>query len=194
MANANTPRGLVPVRGVNGQYVSGGLRSYVHADTDATPLYKGDPVKLTGTNYTVLGQSLPGVTRAATGDVIAGVVVGVLPFTRDSAPYAEASSLRIVMVDDDPNTLFEVQDAATGTNLTPDAVGQNVSFTGTGGNNAYGWSNVTLDNTTAATTATLALKIVDVVNREDVDPSATGPLRFLVRINRHQYANQVAGV
>ena len=54
-------------------------------------------------------------------------------------------------------------------------------------------SGVTLDNTTEATTNTLDLKLVDVVNRADVD-NTSSPLRFLVRINRHQYSNQVAGV
>jgi hypothetical protein len=52
---------------------------------------------------------------------------------------------------------------------------------------------VTLDNTTEATTNTLDLKLVDVVNRADVD-NTSSPLRFLVRINRHLHANQVAGV
>jgi hypothetical protein len=33
----------------------------------------------------------------------------------------------------------------------------------------------------------------DVYKRQDVD-NASSPLRFLVRINRHQFSNQVAGV
>src|SRR3546814_15232781 len=92
MANPNVPRGLVPARGVNSQYSTGGLRAYVHASTDATPLYQGDPFKLTGTNYTVNGMSLPGVTRAAPTNIIAGVVVGALPSTRDSLPSSAAAS------------------------------------------------------------------------------------------------------
>jgi hypothetical protein len=43
------------------------------------------------------------------------------------------------------------------------------------------------------TTNTLDLKLVDIVNRVDVD-NTSSPLRFLVRINRHLFANQVAGV
>lgn len=194
MANANVPRGFIPVRGVSGQYVSGGLRSYVHDSGDATALYVGAPVKLTGTNYTINGASMPGITLAATGDVIVGVVVGVLPETRDSLPYVAASTSRVVMVDDDPNTLFEIQDAATGTLLTDAAVGLNVNFTGTGGSTYTGWSAVTLDNATEATTNTLDLKIIGIVNRADNLSGDTGPAKFLVRINRHQYVNQIAGV
>lgn len=193
MANANAPRGFSPVRGVSSEYVTGGPRSYVHDSGDSTALYVGDPVKLVGANSTINGVSMPQVIRAATTDVIVGVVVGVLPDTRSSLPYVAASTTRVVFVDDDPNSLFEIQDGSSGTALTPADVGQNVSFTGSGGSTATGFSAVTLDNTTENTTNTLALHIVDVVNRPDNDLSSS-PLRFLVRINRHQHANQVAGV
>src|SRR3546814_13403954 len=94
MANPNVPRGLVHARGVNSQYSTGGLRAYVHASTDATPLYQGDPFTLTGTNYTVNGMSLPGVTRAATSHIIAGFVVGSVPDSRACLPSAAASTDR----------------------------------------------------------------------------------------------------
>jgi hypothetical protein len=194
MANANAPRGLSPVRGVNSQYVTGGPRAYVHDSGDGTPLYVGDPFKIAGANSTVNGVSMPQIVRASSGDVIDGVVVAALPDSRDSLPYVAASTTRVVLGDDDPNSLFEIQDANGGTQLTDAAVGLNVNFTGSGGNTATGWSAVTLDNTTEASTNTLDLKIVDVVNRVDNDLAATGPLRFLVRINRHRHANQVAGV
>jgi hypothetical protein len=194
MANANSPRGLTPVRGVSSEYVTGGGRTYVHDSGDGTALYVGDPVKLVGDNTTVNGVSYPQVIRAATTDVIAGVVVAALPDTRDSLPYVAASTTRLVFIDDDPNSLFEIQDISTGTALTAAAVGLNASFVGTGGDTATGFSAVTLDNTTELSTNTLALKIINVVNRPDVDLGATGPLRFVVRINRHQFSNQVAGV
>lgn len=194
MANANAPRGFSPVRGVSSEYVTGGPRHYVHDSGDGTALYVGDPVKLGGDNTVINGVSLPQVVRAATTDVICGVVVGVLPDHRDSLPYCAASTTREILVDDDPNSLFEIQDANSGTNLTTAAVGLNVSFTGSGGSTTTGFSSVTLDNSTEATTNTLALHIVNVVNRVDNDPTASGPLRFLVRINRHQFANQVAGI
>jgi hypothetical protein len=194
MANANAPRGLTPVRGVSSEYVTGGPRAYVHDSGDGTALYVGDPVKIAGANTTVNGVSYPQVVRAATTDVIAGVVVAAHPDTRDSLPYVAASTTRIVYVDDDPNSMFEVQDANGGTQLTASDAGSNVSFTGSGGDTSTGFSAVTLDNTTENTTNTLALHIINVVNRADVEVGGTGPLRFLVRINRHQYANQVAGV
>jgi hypothetical protein len=194
MANATAPRGLQPVRGVNSQSVTGGPRSYVHDSGDGTALYVGDPVKLTGAASTVNGVTMPNVIRAATGDVIVGVVIGVQPETSASLGYVAASTTRVVFVDDDPNSLFEVQDIATGTLLTEAAIGLNVDFTGSGGSTSTGFSALTLNNATEATTNTLDLKIIDVVNRVDNTVGDTGPLRFLVKINRHQHANQVAGV
>lgn len=193
MANANAPRGLIPVRGANSQTVTGGPRLYSHAAGDATALFVGDPVKLAGTAQTINGVTTPDVVRAASGDVMVGVVVGILPTNRDSTLYGAASSAYQLFVDDDPNSLFEIQDANSGTGLTVNDVGLNANLSVNAGSTAYGTSGVTLDNTSEATTATLDVKLVDIVNRADVDNSTT-PLRFLVRLNRHQHSNQVAGV
>lgn len=193
MANANAPRGLVPVRGVNSQTVSGGPRLYSHAAGDATALFPGDPVKLAGTAQTINGVTTQDVVRAATGDVIVGAVVAINATTRDTLLYGPASTAYTLFVDDDPNTLFEIQDVNSGTALTDAALGLNVNFVVAAGSTAYATSGVTLDNTTEATTNTLDLKIVDIVNRADVD-NTSSPLRFLVRINRHQFSNQIAGV
>jgi hypothetical protein len=199
MANANAPRGFVPVRGVNSQYVTGGLRAYVHDSGDSTAVFVGDPVKLSGTSSSINGVVMPNVVQAATGNVIVGVVVGVLPDLSTSLSYVAASTTRILLVDDDPNTLYEIQQVSGGTPLTANDVGLNVNFVVAAGSTYTGLSGVTLDNTTEATTNTLDLKIVDIVNRADNDVGTamgTGAdaSRFLVRINRHQYVNQVAGV
>jgi hypothetical protein len=193
MANANAPMGLVPVRGVNSQTVSGGPRLYSHAAGDGTALYRGDPVKIAGTAQTINGITTQDVVRAATGDVICGVFMGALPTTRDSTVYGAASAAYQCFVDDDPNTLFEIQDANSGTPLAVADIGMNANFVAGTGSTVTGWSGFTLDNTTEATTNTLDLKLVDVVNRVDVD-NTSSPLRFLVRINRHLFSNQVAGV
>lgn len=193
MANSNTPRGLVPARGVNSQVVTGGPRLYSHAAGDGTAIMVGDPVKIAGTAQTLNGFTTQDVVRAATGDVICGVCVGILPATRDSLTYGAASAAYNLFVDDDPNSLFEIQDLSTGTPLTIADVGLNCDFVVAAGNTYLGTSGVTLNNATEATTNTLDLKLVDVVNRADVD-NTSSPLRFLVRINRHLFSNQVAGV
>lgn len=193
MANANAPRGFVPARGVNSQTVTGGPRLYSHASGDSVQIMVGDPVKIAGTAQTINGITTSDVVRAATGDVIAGVCVGIMPTTRDTLSYGAASTAYNLFVDDDPNSLFEIQDISTGTPLTTADIGLNCDFVVAAGNTFLGTSGVTLNNATEATTNTLDLKLVDIVNRADVD-NTSSPLRFLVRINRHLMSNQVAGV
>lgn len=196
MPNANVPSGLSPVRGVNSQPYNGGVNAYSVPASDATALYVGDPVKLVGTSQTINGTVYADVAQAATGDVIVGVIVAVQPNSFESPTYRPASSQRVVLVHDDPNALFEIQDISTGTPLTIADIGLNVNFTyGAGGSTATGLSGAVVDNTTEATTNTLALKIVGFVNRPDNDAAnAEASKKLQVRINRHQYVNQVAGV
>ena len=138
------------------------------------------------------------MAQAATGDVICGVVVGVVADTRDSLIYRAASTQRLVLVNTDPNTLYEVQQVSTGTALTANDVGLNVNFVVAAGSTVTGLSGVTLDNTTEATTNTLDLKIVGMPLRADNDfgtavGTGAASSKFLVRINRHLFSNQVAG-
>lgn len=199
MPNLNAPMGLRPVQALGRGDYSGSVRQYAVPASDGTAIFVGDPVKLVGTSQIINGQVLANVAQAATGDVIVGVVVGVLQTDRDSLTYRAASTQRILLVNDDPATLFEIQQVSTGTPLTANDIGLNANFVVAAGSTVTGYSGVTLDNTTEATTNTLDLKIIGMPNRADNDIGTavgTGEAssRFLVRINRHQYVNQLAGV
>jgi len=199
MANINAPFGLRPAQNLGSGAYDAVIRQYSVPASDGTAIYVGDPVKLVGTSQIINGQVFADVAQAATGNVVVGVVVGVLADTRDSLIYRAASTQRVLLVCDDPNAVFEVQQVSGGTPLTANDVGFNVNFVVASGSTVTGASGVTLDNTTEATTNTLDLKIVGVVNRLDNDfGSAVGTgadaSRFYVRINRHQYVNQIAGV
>lgn len=191
---ANAPgRGFTPVGTVSGQPVSAAGRVYTIPASDGTAVFIGDLVTGVTTSSTVNGVIYQDVTQGATGGVFQGVVVGVLPDTSTSLPYRAASTLRRVLVVDDPNVLFEIADVSTGTPLAAADVGLNVNVVVAAGSTVTGYSGMTLDNTTEATTNTLDLKIVAVPNRADNDlSSAQG--KFLVRINRHRFVNQVAGI
>lgn len=199
MSNANAPFGLRPVGTVAGGPFTGRVRQYSVPAGDGTAIYIGDAVKLAGTSQFINGQSFADVGIAATTDVVVGVVVGVLPDVATSTIYRAASTQRILLVCDDPNAIFEAQQVSGGTPLTANDVGLNVSLSVVAGSTATGMSGSGLNNATEATTNTLLLKIVGMVNRPDNDPgSAVGTgadaSRFLVRINRHQFVDQVAGV
>lgn len=192
MANANAPFGLRPTRTVGGVH-SGILEVFTVPAADATAIYIGDAVTKTGngTGQTVNGIMYPDCVIAATTDIIDGVVVAVLADTEASLPYRAASTLRRLLVCTDPNMLYEIQEGNTGTPFTLNDVGLNVSLSVVAGSTVTGLSGTVLDNSTEATTNTLDLKIVGLANKPN---NAVGEsAKWLVRINRHLYANQVAG-
>lgn len=203
MANTNAPRGLIPIAGAYSQPYSAGVRLYYHDSGDSNAIGIGDLVTATGSStfYNMGGivQSIPNVQRGATGDVFQGVCIGVLQTTRDSTIYAPASTGIAVFVCDDPNALFWVQDGNSGTPLTANDIGLNVNVTVGTVNTTTGFSGLTLDNTSEATTNTLDLKIIGQYQSVDNDLGSavgTGALagKWIVRINRHRFANQIAGI
>lgn len=192
MANVDSPAGLTPVRYVSGAPYNGASNPYSVAAGNATALFIGDPVILAGTSQTINGVVYSDVARAATGDVLQGVVVGVVPETESSTIYRAASTQRILLIADDPNLLFEIQESSGGTALTENDIGLNANFVVAAGSTATGKSGVELNNATEATTNTLDLKIMGLVNRAD---NAVGEhAKWLVRINRHRLVDQIAGL
>jgi len=198
MPNVDTPFGMRPVADLTGRPWTGAVQAFSTASGDATAIYIGDPVKLSGTSQTINGRVYLDVDQAATGDVIVGVVVGVDPVLgagaggRDSTIYRAASTVRILYVCTDPNAVFEIQEVSGGTALTANDAGLNANFTVGSGSATTGLSGVELNNATEATTNTLDLHIVGLVPRDDNEIGEHA--KWLVRINRHQYANQVAGI
>lgn len=192
MPNVDAPSGLRPARLLNGSPHNGATMTFSTASGDSTAIFIGDPVKMSGTSSTVDGVIYADVDQAATGDVIVGVVTSVLPETRDSLTYRAASTTRLVQVATDPDLIFEIQEVSGGTALTTAAIGLNADFVVGSGSTTTGLSGVELNNATEATTNTLDLQIVGISNRSDNE--AGEHCKWLVRINRHQFANQVAGV
>lgn len=194
MANPNVSLGFVPVRYLSGAPYNGAFNQYSVAAGNGTAIMIGDPVTTAGvgTGQTINGQFFLDVVRAATGDVITGVVVGVQPVTSASLPYRAASTQRILYVADDPNLLFEIEEVGTGTALAVNDIGLNVNFVVASGSTVTGYSGVTVDNTTEATTNTLDLKLIGLKNAADNDVGVNA--KWLVRLNRHRYADQLAGV
>lgn len=192
MANADTPFGLKPVQHRNGQPYTGSGRVYSVAAGNGTAIYVGDLVTLAGTSQTINGAVYSDVVQSATGDVFQGVVIGVLPDTQDSLKYRAASTQRLLLVEDSPDLLFEIQEVTGGTPLTANDVGLNANVVVAAGSTVTGMSGMELNNASEATTNTLDVKIVGFVNR--VDNEIGEHAKWLVALNRHRFANQVAGV
>ena len=190
MANASIPNGAVPVRTLTGPYM-GNTNAYSTAAGDGTLLGIGDFVKLAGTSQLIGDITYADVTRAATGDVVVGVVTSCVPATRDSTVYRAASTATIVNVCDDPTVLYEIQESAGGTALTANDIGLNANFVVASASTTTGLSATTLNNATEAQTNTLDLKIIGLSNKPNNEVGASA--KWIVRINRHQYVDQVAG-
>lgn len=192
MANVNAPFGLRPVRYLSGAPYNGACNVYTVLAAYGTAIYIGDPVVDAGTATTNAdGTITKDVQLAATTDVITGVVIGVVPDTRDSLPYRAASTLRRLLVADDPNLIFEAQEA-TGGGLAAADLGLNISFNAGTPSTVTGRSGLTLKTDTEATSNTLALKLFGVSARPNNETGDS--CVWQVRINRHRYVDQLAGV
>jgi hypothetical protein len=191
---ANAPiGGLRPVRTVSGSPYSGAFRAYTIPASDGTAVYIGDLVTGATTSSTVNGVQYQDVAISATGDVFQGVVVGVQPDTSTSLPYRAASTLRVVYVCDDPNMLFAAVDGASGTAFTAADVGLNCNVVIAAGSTVTGLSGTTLNNATEATTNTLDVKLMELSNAAD-NTIGSASATWLVRLNRHRFVDQLAGV
>ena len=206
MANVNAPRGLTPVANFSGAPYNGSINQYYHAADNSQAVYVGDLVTATGASTMVnmggIVIPLANVTQSATGDVCQGVCVGVIAVSgsiRDSAIYAAASTGTIVLVADDPNILCLAQDVNSGTPLTSNDIQKNINVLVNQGSTFTGMSGMVLNNGTEDDTNTLDLKLVGqwLVPNNDLGSSVSSGAaagQWLVKLNRHRYANQIAGV
>lgn len=190
MANANFAAGLKPVRRFSGAPYNNGLRRYSVPATYATALFVGDPVIKTGTSD---ADGYSEVNAAANGGSITGVVVGFEDYASLLLGYGAASTVRAVLVADDPELLFEIQEDAVGGTLALASVGLNCDLISAAGSTTTRTSGWMLDTSTAATTATLQVKIVEFQHRAD-NAYPLAQSKVLVKINKHTELAAVAGI
>lgn len=194
MPNTDKPFGLRPYSTLNGGPYMGNVRTYFVPATDTTAIFIGDPVKLAGGEGTLNPDdlALPTATKAASTEVVIGVCVGVIPKPDALGTlYRPASTAQYIMVDVDPSTVFLVQ----GDSQTWDATdpGNNANFTASTGVTTTGVSNLVLNQSTAATTATLDFQILGSAPIVGNDLTGGYPL-LLVKLNNHQFVDGATGV
>ena len=194
MANVNTPFGLRPVQYLNGSAWNGQARIYSIAHDYATALYIGDPVISSGTSD---AAGVQGIALAAESGAIRGVIVGVGRYPSLMAnpgnldrTYFPAGGDGVAkdwyaMVVDDPNVLFEIQEESNGTALAAGEIGLNtVLQLGAGNGYMSGWQLSSATTATPATTATLQVRLMGLVQRFGNEFGAYA--KHLVKINVHE--------
>lgn len=190
MANPNTPRGFVPLRDAGSKPHSGGVEMFYVPASDGTALYIGDPVVKNGS---ASPEGVAAVILATAGGQITGVVQGFMPNgTTDMAGYRAASTAAYVLVNTDPDTLYEIQEDGVGGQLAAADIGLNADFIHAAGDAYSHRSGVMLDTSTKATTATLPLKIMGLKQVPGNDFGAYA--KVVVKINKSTEAHASAGV
>lgn len=201
MANENRPAGFIPREYLNGAPWNGQARLYSIAAAYGTALYVGDPVI---SSSSADANGVPGIARGVGTGALRGVIVGLgktpgglfNPSNLDIT-YRPASDPAVwyAAVVDDPNVLFEIQEESNGTQLAATEVGLNqISLAGTGNGFVSGWQVRSTSGATAATTATLQLRLMGLVQRPG---NAFGAYaKWLVQINVHElgHGTGAAGV
>jgi len=194
MANLDSPFGLRPVRMVNGSPFSNQQNRYRIAANYATSIYQGDLVSVVTAGT---------IERVAAGG--SGLILGVFngcTYTDPSTgkqkwsnyyPASTNASDIVAFVIDAPDTVFEVQaDAAF---PVADLFGNfDIVDNSPVGDTTSGISNLELDVTTGATTATLPLKAIDISQDPLNDDVATANTNVLVVINNHLFSAGTAGL
>jgi hypothetical protein len=192
MSNQNAPFGLKPSSKLGSNYNNEGVTEYKIASGASGNIFSGDLVKMANTGTILVaaaGDQALGVFRGcqytdSSGDVIYS------PYWPDGTVTSDA----VAFVVDDPNALFEVQSAATGS-VVQTVVGNNADIVYTSGSTITGISAVEISGTTAATSAQLRIVGVstDPENSTLGTGSASANVNLIVKINEHFYA-QTTGV
>jgi len=182
MANDDTPRGLIPIRDVNGGPYNGGGSLYHVAVGDAQVIAPGDPVIVTGTADV---NGIPTVTRATAGvsNFITGVMINLTngegTVLRDQGITTTTLTSQYILVEDNPHVSFEIQ---ADEDIVAADMGANASLLA-GTANSLGVSGFELDSSTIGTAATLQLRILRLVRREDNELGDQAKVE--VKINTH---------
>lgn len=202
MPNSIGPRGFVPSRYMDGSAWNGGCNMYVVLSTEGNQINIGDTVKSAANGD---ANGIPAMTKITNGtDTARGVVIGclaanpndpslvgtMLDLTIQNIPATKTKNYYI-LVADDPNLLFELQDDGLAA-LTATSCNKNASYTVANPTAPQQNSASVLSTASVATTSTLPLKIVGLAQKPD---NAFGiNAKWLVRFNTHELIGNTAGV
>ena len=194
----NATYGFKPVNRLDGLPYAGAIRQIPIAPSYATAILNGDTVKVDTNGYIVAAST-------TTSGNIVGVLVGCSYINSMSQPtYSQAypaststsTNMAMAFVVDDPSAVFRVCATVAGS-TTPTAytralVGSNVALVANVGSTTTGDSYYGIDGSSAATTSTLPVRVVDVVPDTATGPATTAATtyyEFLVKFNTAQYNN-----
>lgn len=188
----SAPYGLKPVNRIDGLPYAGAFRQIPVAAAFATAVFFGDTVAIDSTGYLVVssttnsgaivGVCVGGQYVNSSGQTVQGQYLPALISTSTNLAYA--------YVIDDPMALFKVAVVSSGTIISfagRTVVGANLALVLNAGNTTTGDSAFAVTLTGAGTTATIPIRVIDVV--PETATAADTYTELLVKINTHQYNN-----
>jgi hypothetical protein len=186
------PYGLQPINRIDGMPYAGAIRQIPVAAGFGTAIFNGDTVVInsdgvlvkstTTDSGNIVGVCVGGQYVNSSGQTVQGQFIPALASTSGNPALA--------YVVDDPMALFKVAVVTSGTTMGTagrTVVGSNLPLVLNAGNTTTGNSAFAVSLTGAGTTATIPVRVIDVVPQ-----TATGADTFrelLVKINTHQYNN-----
>ena len=187
MANANTPYGLQAVSYAWGAPYAGATRVYYVPVGNGTALFNGDPVIGITNSSDGNGIQSVGIATAGGGTPILGAFMGRTNNAGIAAPitlqqsnnvYLPASTAAYVMVCDDPELLYWVQENGA---MVSGASGRNADLVAGAGSTYSAYSGWQLNSSTLNTTSTLQMRIIQLLQESD---NAVGTnAKWLCKIN-----------
>jgi hypothetical protein len=186
----SAPYGLQPINRVDGMPYAGAIRQIPITASYGTAIYNGDVVKL------VVGGTVEKSSVASNVEATPtlGVLVGC-QYTNSSGQTVQAqyyptgvtNAIAYVVVD--PQAAFKVAvttsgDTSTVTYVTRAAVGTNIGAAAGTGSNTTGDSGLSVVSGTAANTAVLPFRVVDVVPETAINSTAFREV--IVKMNQPQ--------
>jgi hypothetical protein len=179
------PYGLQPVNLIGGQVYAGSTRLFRIASGYNTSIYYGDVVKL-ASDGTI--QKDTGTSTATPVGIFLGCTY-TNPSTNQKLNYqyyaggTAAPDIQAYVVDD-PDVLFKMAAVSSGTTVafySSEQIGLNAALIQNNGSNTTGDSQVAINGASFATTASLPIRIVDIV--PDTSNSANGYCEFICKFN-----------
>ena len=188
----SAPFGLQAINRIDGMPYAGAIRQIPVAAGFGTAIFDGDTVVINSDGFLVkstttdsgniVGVCMGGQYVNSNGQTIQGQFIPALAST--------ASNLAYAYVVDDPMALFKVAVVTSGTTMGTagrTVVGTNLALVLNAGNTTTGNSAFAVTLTGAGTTATLPIRVIDVV--PETATAADTYTELLVKINTHQYNN-----
>jgi hypothetical protein len=192
----SAPYGLKPINRIDGLPYAGAFRQIPVAAGFGTAIFNGDTVKIDSDGYlikstttnsgTIVGVVVGGQYVNSSGQTVQGQYI--------PASASTSSNLAYAYVVDDPMALFKVAVVSSGTTMSSagrTVVGSNLALVLNAGSTTTGDSAFAVTLTGAGTTATIPVRVIDVV--PETATAADTYTELLVKINTHQY-NDTTGV